>query len=497
VTRRLCQAFDNPRANLVSAYNEQLGEIFVYGTSALAMIQGDTPQNPFSFQARSLMHFYVLRGPNGEDVAFYYDFKLSVEQAVWAYGLDSLSDEVKKQFDAGQLDDKVWFCEAIEPRNLSERTLPDGTLKEGNLGLPLRSITFEVQSGKKVQESGYATWPVYVTRCLTLPNETYGRSYAMDALPAVVQLNAITEMMMLGAELKVFPPLWASNNAIVSGGILDRSPRAINTFDFISAMTQSPVNPIYDVGELQSIFNYYTSVREAVQQHMLIDKLYDFNNTSRMTLGEAELRMMIRGDALTPIYANLEKEWTWAIDRGVNILFGMGVLGVFREDTDRINEMKARGVEPRLIPDEVAKLIYSGEDWYTIEFISPAHRSMRAEELKGTLDMLNVFLAVAQGKQDILDRLDVDELAEQLPQLTGGDALLLRSRESAQVDRDGRAQVAAQRLQVELEKIKAQANQSNAQANASNKNAAAMMQNIAAGGAIIVDGAPMAGADVV
>lgn len=495
VSMQLWQAFDNPNANFVSSYNEELEEYFVYGTAALAMLEGDSIQDPFRFQSRTLMNFCIARGLRGDIDTFYYDFKLTVKEAVQTYGLDKLSEATREKYAKGLLDDKVTFCEAIEPRSLDERIIPGQErfeYKKGKLGYPIRSVVFELTDDHLVEESGYQSMPVYVARCLVLPSETYGRSYAMDALPAVVQLNAITEYMMHGSEMKVMPALWASNNASVSGGMIDLSSGAVNMFDFMAAGTQAPISPIFDVGELQSIYNFYTSVRDAVLQHFFIDKLYDFNNESRMTLGEAEMRMMIRGDALTPIYTNLEKQLTWMIERGTNLLFPHGLLGVAKEDVEKQESLRAKGIEPMIIPDEVLALMKSGMDWYKVNYISPAHRSMRAEELKGTMDMANVFLAVAKGgKPEILDRWDVDALADLLPELTGGDERLIRSLEEAQADRAVRQQVQQMQLQVEMEKIKAQANQSNAQAAASMKNAQAMSQSMAAGESVGPEGVSM------
>jgi hypothetical protein len=482
VSMRIWQAFDNPRANFVSAYTEEMEEHVVYGTSALAMPRGETLQDPFRFQAWPLMYFYISRGVNGEIDTVYHDFKLPVKEAVQTYGLENVSATTRAKFEAGvsQAEDKVYLCEAIEPRNVAERVIPGtGTLKSGKLGMPYKSITFEYNNdGWVVEESGYDSLPVYVDKLYSLPNETYGRSCAMDALPTVIQLNAVKEILIHGAEVKTRPAMWATNNAVVQSGMVDLSPGAINTFDVMGAMTQAPIQPIFDVGELQSLTAFYEHLREEVLQHFNIDKLYDLGNQVRQTLGEAEMRAMIRSDALTPIYSKAEKKITWAIERGANILFDMGLLGIQKDDFVKQHKLAQAGIEPIIIPDEVEKLMAAGMDWYDVIFISPAHRAMRAEEYKGTMDFLNIQMALAKMGVMGADRLDGDALMELLPDISGADQRLIRPLEETKADRDQQAKAAAARYQAEIQKLQAEANQCNAQANASNKNAQTMDANM-------------------
>jgi len=96
---------------------------------------------------------------------------------------------------------------------------------------------------------------------------------------------------------------------------------------------QSPVGVIFDVGELQSIVAAIEQLRTEIMQHFLIDKLYDLNNKTRMTLGEAEIRYDIRSDALSSVYSRIfNEQLTPIITRSVNILFEMGILGITEDD---------------------------------------------------------------------------------------------------------------------------------------------------------------------
>jgi hypothetical protein len=210
-----------------------------------------------------------------------------------------------------------------------------------------------------------------------------------------------------------------------------------------------------------------------IMSHFFVDRLLDLNNNTRMTLGEAQIRNEMRSESLGAIYNRQIKEGlTPVIERSVSILWDAGELGVI-EGSDKHKMMKASGKEPLIIPREVLEAIAKGEDYYDIEYISPAARVLRSEELRGIMNTWQFAATYAAIEPELMLKLKKERSVELINNLGGGNDEILCSKEEFEQElanyREAQAQAAQQKLaasQADIDAKRGAAAQGAAQATA-------------------------------
>ncbi|MDP8258809.1 MAG: portal protein [Candidatus Aadella gelida] len=442
----MAEAMESPKAGFETAFDESLREEGAFGTSGIAEFKGDY-QNPLIFKSWSIQSVLIAEGADGFVDTVYYDDSVPLAVLVDTYGLAKLPKDLQEKYKSPKFHmDRIKVCIAIEPRREKDRKGKG----DSDLGMEVASYHFTFEgTPHMLRESGFTEMPVRISRWYKLANEEYGRSPGMDALPAIMQLNAFKETFLICVEKKAEPPLYILDDGSLGGGAVDTSVRGLSVFNsFGRAPGQPPIGQIHDIGELQSLAAAIAETREEITQHFLIDKLYDLNNKSRMTLGEAEMRYQIRSDALSSIYARKTAETlNPLITRSFNILFEMGLLGITPEDEATANILIANGLDPIIIPADVAQAIVMGKDIYKIDYISPAAHVMREEEYRGVITTGNNAMQAMQVNPAAGDKFNFDKFLEYSRELTGAPMDILFSDDEVKKIRDDRAE--AQRAEQE------------------------------------------------
>lgn len=414
VNERIAEAMEAPKAGFETAFHEEICEEGAFGTGCIALFQGDY-ETPLNFKSWSIQNIAIEEGPDGYVDTVYYDEKISVGNLVQRYGYNNMPDSIKKKYDnIKSRVEKVLLTVGIEPRPQEDRK------GNGVFGMPFGSYHFLPDDKKLLKESGFTDLPARVGRWYKLASEMYGRSPGMDALPAIMQINALKESFLVGVEKKVEPPLYILDDGSLGAGTVDTSARGLSVFNSMGRTNQqNPVGAIFDIGELNSVATAITETKEEILQHFLIDRLYDLNNKTRMTLGEAEMRYQIRSDALSSIYARYTAEiLNPLIVRAFSILFDMGLLGVTEDDYATQAVLEANGVEPLFIPPDVANAIVSNRKIYDVDYISPAANVMREEEYRGLITTMNNAINLVGAGGD-LAKIDTDRFLEHSARLSG------------------------------------------------------------------------------
>ena len=456
INKAISKYMETEKAGFELAFQETLNEEAAFGTGAFGVFQGDYV-TPLIFKCWSLQSLRIAQSKDEFVDTLYFDEKPTVEQVVNTYGLDKVSEATAKKYkeEKSRLD-KVLICIAIEPRTTEDKK---DAPQAGNKAMPFASYHFEVDNKHMLKESGYTELPSKVSRWYRLANETYGRSPAMDALPAICQLNALKEAYTVGVEKKVEPPLFTLDDGSLGASTVDTSAGGLSVFNMSGRMNgQPPIGVIFDVGELQSVVVAIEGFRTEIMQHFLIDKLYDLNNKTRMTLGEAEIRYDIRSDALSSVYSRIfNEQLTPAIERSVNILFEMGLMGVSEEDVTRQKMLLMNGIDPIIIPPEVQEAIVAGKNLYDIEYISPAAQLLRASEKAGVTETINGILALTNVNPEAFEYLDVAQAIEAIRDLSGAPSKILLAVETAKANIQSKRQAQAEAMEVEKARVGAEA----------------------------------------
>lgn len=469
VNQQMYSVMDNTKAGLQTALDEYMLDQGAFATSGIYVKEKEDDRAvPVRYEAWSIKGRYIDEGPDGNIDTIFSEISMSVRNAVKVYGYENLSARVRKDFDNGDIENKVKILHAIEPRLERDKS------KKGVKDMPIASIHIEVDTRKILKESGMEEMPVFIGRFSKVPGEIYGRSPAMVAMADILEINAVREAISIATEKQLDPPMAVYDDGALGAGAIDTSAGAINVFSVTGRLNAGkPIEPLYTVGELQSSYTHIDTLKETINNHFYLDRLLDFNNETRMTLGEAQLRNALRGQSLGAFYARQENEViTPMIERTFNILLKRGRLGVLSGSQEEIEQLK-RGAQPVYIPEALAQRMINGEDFYEITYLSPAKRTMQSEELRGIIETANFAVQVAPASPEIIDNIDFDKLIARVAKLSGAPMELIKDSDTVKKIREARAKQQEEIAKMEQARQQSEIGRNVAQMNAMQKQEAA------------------------
>lgn len=465
-------ALESKKSRFEVGLSTAIHEKNIFGTAGLACQRGDY-SNPLVFQQRSVLNFCLGYDKDGRVDSIMFDRYDSAKQIVDKYGVSKVPKSVKEAYEKSDNRTKFVVTEFICPRK-------DPIVTEGKLGMPFAVYEFMPNDNKFLGEGGYESFPVPILFGLKLEYEDYGRSYAMDALPTVVQLNVASEILAEGGEATARPPLGMYDNGSLAGKTLDLSGGALNVFNVSGSVpTEKPIFPLYDVGDLRVMFEWQQKLYEKIMQFFLLDKIYDFGSQQRMSVPEVGIRDAIRSDATSLNYVNDQNFMVELFERGIDIMFSMGLLGVADPNNlkdPKVRELLKNGRVPFQIPAKVLDAMTRGLDWYDFEFISPAARTMRTEALRASTTFLQLIGEASALIPEFRDAINVQGTSAKLRDLLSADLVMINPPEVVAKIQQQRAQMQAAAMQMEAQQAQAKANQSNAQAMAAQTGAMRNLQ---------------------
>lgn len=437
ITRRQMNVMDDPEAGLQLSFDEYMHTDVVFGTGGVEVMPH--PKLKVSYRAWGVRHMKVAEGPDGRVDTVYIEFKWPLHMIVKEYGLDNVSPKLRELYKNQKFDDEFTILIAIEPR----RTYATGA--RGKDAMPFESCHIELETEHALREGGFTELPIKVGRFFKLLGEDYGRSPAMDALPDVLEANTIWEAVTVAIEKTLDPPLGILDDGKLGGSEIDTSAGAINVFNISGrAGEKNPVFPLFTVGETKQSVQLLEQLGKSISDHFFLDRLLDFNNETRMTLGEANLRNKLRNSTLGSIFTRQIMEVICpVIQRTFNILLDAGEFGY------PAGQAPADQPDALIIPDEIVQLMAKGENVYDIEFFTPASRIMQAEEADGILRAWEMAGVVAGGVPQALDNLDEDKSIQLYANIVGAPSEIRRSQEAIDVIRKAREAAVAQQQEME------------------------------------------------
>lgn len=465
VNQQMYSVMDNTKAGLQTALDEYMLDQGSFATSGIYVKEKEDDRAvPVRYEAWSIKGRYIDESPDGNIDTIFSEISMSVRNAVKVYGYENLSAKARKDFDNGDIENNIKILHVIEPRLERDKS------KKGVKDMPIASIHIEIETRKILKESGMEEMPVFMGRFSKVPGEIYGRSPAMVAMADILEINAVREAISIATEKQLDPPLALYDDGALGAGTIDTSAGALNVFSVTGRLNVGkPIEPLYTVGELQSSYTHIDTLKETINNHFYLDRLLDFNNETRMTLGEAQLRNALRGQSLGAFYARQENEViTPMIERTFNILLKRGRLGVLSGSQEEIEQLK-RGAQPVYIPEALAQRMINGEDFYEITYLSPAKRTMQSEELRGIIETANFAVQVAPASPEIIDNIDFDKLIARVAKLSGAPMELIKDSDTVKKIRDARAKQQEEIAKMEQARQQSEIGRNVAQMNAMQK----------------------------
>lgn len=444
ITNKIVNAFDDPRAGFLLAWDEYMLDQIIFGTSGIGVEAGT--DSLLKFSPYGVKEMYIDEGARGKVTDIFLFYEWPVKRVVSEYGIDNVTDKVKQKYEQGKLNDTVKILVCLVPREHFKA-------EAGALAMPIMSLHMEYDSCHALRESGYSELPIKVARFRKLNYEKYGRSNGMFALSDIKEKNILAEMFIVATEKSLDMPKGVMNDSVL-GSTIDTSAGAINVFN--ATAVSGNANPIFDIGTVPNVQIALERMREldeSIAQHFYIDRLLDFNNDTQMTFGEAQIRAGRSNASLAGLFARqINEAITPTVDRGVNILFQMGELGVIK-GSEQHRMRVAEGKEFMLIPDRLIERLDAGQDIYNIGYRTQASNASRSEEYIAIIDVIGFTLQAMQVDPDIRLRVDLDEAVKRVSDIRGLPVGIIREDDEVQQMKEAQAQ--AQQSQQEMMQMQA------------------------------------------
>lgn len=390
-------------------------------TAAMFEEEGDEP-GTIHFTAMPVGEYYIDVNKEGAIDVVFRELALTVRQVVKRFGIDNpgLSEQVRQAWDDGNLNQAVTVWHAVLPND----EYRPGML--GALGKKYVSVWWQPACENKdalLREEGYHEFPCMIPRWSSMATEAYGHGPGFDVLGDCQMLQHYEKRRLNTIDKIVNPPLEVADNirkaSLVPGDITyvpgGGQGTGVKTIHTVPPETIRIVQDVVDRLEAR--------VSEGLFAHLWSMVMNDQRN-QRATATEIEAQRQEVMLQLGPLLENLNDELLEpVIERTFAILDRNDFLPV---------------PPPELEGEEIK-----------IEFISIMHQMQKSTGLASIRTLVGEFQAIAQLRPDILDKLEVDQMADELRRITGVSSELLLSNEEVAKKRGEREQQAAAQQQGE------------------------------------------------
>lgn len=403
----------SPSANFAGQNHQIYLGLGAFGTGAL-FIDENSQQPGLRYRAIHLGEIFFFENHQGVIDKAKRRFMLSPRQCAQWFGEDVLPPEIKKDLGMPAQDAQtVKILHCVQPREDRD---------PGRLDYRGKAFaSYYIATGPKVmlRESGYNTFPYAIGRHTLYPGEIYGRSPAMEALPAIKTINREKKDMLRQGQRVLDPVLLAFDDGIVDGFSLKSG--AVNAGGV--NRDGRPLVHALPTGNLAAGDKMMDMERAHIQDAFLTTLFQILTDRPQATATEVIELVREKGVLLSPTMGRQQSEYLGpCVDRELDVL-----------------------AQQRLLPPMPPALREAGGRYKT-RYDSPLSRAQRAEEASGFLRMLELSLKVAVEAQrpDALDWADFDTA---MPAMADIHAVPVKWRNTADKIakiRDGRAQMQEQ-----------------------------------------------------
>lgn len=404
------------KANFSSQNQQNYKSLGAYGTGSVFVDElGSEPG--LRYRNIHLAEVYFSENHQGIIDQAYRRFKLTARQAVQQFKAGTLPKSIEEMATRNP-ENKYVFIHCVSPR--PDRNKMDKT----PLGMEFRSEYVSVTEQKIISEGGYNTWPYPTSRYEQSPGEVYGRSPAMDVLPAIKTLNEQKKTVLKQGQRTVDPVLLAHDDGILDD--IDITPGATN-YGGVSADGRPLIHTL-PVGNIMIGKELMDDERAIINDAFLVKLFQILVETPTMTATEVMERAREKGILLAPTLGRQQSEYLGPmIEREIDILS-----------------------RQRLLPP-MPELLKEARGEYRIEYDSPLSRAQRAEEASGLMRSVEATLNIVNVTQDPapLDHYDWDVIIPELNEINGVPARWMKSKEMVAQLRESRAEQQAQAAEVQ------------------------------------------------
>lgn len=405
-------------SNFYPTVHAHYSELAAFGTGAFT-IEEDW-KDMIRCRCLTVGEYFIDTDGHGRVDTLYRRFKMRPRQILERFPA-AAPERVQ---DMAERDVSEWLTvlHAVEPRAEADRepSRMDGPNKAF-------SSVYILLDGEKaiLEEDGYDEFPACCPRWDVAGSDVYGRGPGMDALPDVNMLQRMRKDGLEALELEIKPPMNVSNTVKNQGGQFGLKPGYANFVD--TAGQQNPaITPTYQIrSNLQALDVYLKDIRQQIKEHFYNDLFLMLAQTDKsMTATEVAERNAEKLIMLGPTLERLRSElFQPLIERVFNIMVRFG----------------------RILPPPAA---IQGQEW-ELEIISMLALAQKSADIAAIQQVTAYVASLAQIDPQVMDKLDADEMVDQIAKLLGVPASIVRGTDMVAKIRAERARAAAEQQAME------------------------------------------------
>jgi hypothetical protein len=344
-------------------------------------------------------------------------FEYSVSQTVAIYGIDNVSDTVRKKFEDCKFDDKVKLQHIIQPRDLYK----SGSKRANNM--PFASCHIETDSEHVLRESGYEEFPCSVPRWRRLPGSAYSTGPMSSALPDVMTLNEMTKWTLMGAETAIAPPLLVANDGVLNAKNIRMGPRRVLVVDDV----ETSVKPLLTGADVNVGLLTAEKLQASVRKILLADQLPPADGPTK-TAYEWSVRVQALRAMLGPMFGRFQAEFLQPlIERAFGIAWRANVASGYR-----------------LLGRPPMSLLNRS---FTVRYLSPMARAQKMAAVDAMDRYETSLMTTAQMEPSVMDVYDWDAAERERGLLIGVSQKLVRDERGLIKYREAKNQAAQAKQQ--------------------------------------------------
>lgn len=392
-----------------------------FGTGCLFTDEFSDPTRPgmkgFRYRNIHLGELFFATNFQGIVDKVFRRYKMTLRQIAQKWGMAALPLGYKERLES-KPEDEVTIVHIVKPReSWDPQALTNKQYKFGSY-----YVLREAQH--LLHEGGYRCFPYSTSRYITAPGELYGRSPAMNVLPAINVLNEEKKTLLKQGHRAVDPVILAHDDGILDG--MSLKPGAVN-YGAVSSDGRPLVHTL-QTGNVAIGKELMDDERMAINDAFLVTLFQILIQTPQMTATEVLERAREKGALLSPTMGRFQSESIGPqIEREFDLLMWQG-----------------------LIPPPPPALQEAGAN-YKVEYDAPLNRAMRADEAAGTMRTFQWASEIAAQTQDpsVMDWFDTDTIMPELMQINGAPFRFMRDPDQVAQLRQGRQQAQASQQMIQ------------------------------------------------
>ncbi len=373
------------RSNVYNALHGTYVELGLFGTACLILHKDFHDV----VRARPLTVSEAMfdQGPRMTVDTLYRECKMTVRQLVEQFGLDSVSPRTRHLYDTGAPGAWIDVVHVIEPA-------PDKGRRHAG-AKPWREIYWEVggDGDGPLAVSGYDEFPAMVPRWDVVGADVYGRSPGMEALADIKMLQTLQTRVLQAIDKNTNPPLVAP--AAMKGQVVNALPGGVNFV--VPGQGPTTIQPLYQPNlPIKELEYKIERVQQAVSEGFYADLFLMLARSDHPQITAAEVaerheeKLMMIGPVLERLQHELLNP---LIERTFSIAARAGIL----PPTPR--ELKGRELK--------------------VEYISLLAQAQKMVGTEAVQRFTGYVGSLAALKPDIVDKIDFDQIADELADALG------------------------------------------------------------------------------